>query len=59
VVEKAVIISGVLYGKDGLVDEAAEASEVAEQGFRKVEVHDCKYEVSTAVFVGWGWLEQF
>jgi hypothetical protein len=46
-------------GRMVFVDEAAEESEVAERGVRKVEVHDCKYEVSTAVFVGCGWLEQF
>lgn len=42
VVEKAVVVGGVLEGEDGSVDEGVEMGDVLYKRFRKIEIHVCE-----------------
>ena len=48
-IEKAVVVAGVLEGEDGGVDEGVEAGDILYKRFRKVEIHVCGCKGSGAV----------
>jgi len=51
VVEKAVVVGGVLEGEDDGVDEGVEAGDILYKRFRKIEIHVCGCKGSGAVSV--------
>lgn len=50
-VEKAVVVGGVLEGEDGGVDEGVEAGDILYKRFREIEIHVCGSKGSDAVSV--------
>lgn len=51
VVEKAVVVGGVLEGEDGGVDKGVETGDVLYERFREIEIHVCGCKGSGAVSV--------
>jgi hypothetical protein len=51
VVEKAVVVGGVLEGEDGGVDEGVKAGDILYKRFGKIEIHVCGCEGSGAISV--------
>jgi len=52
VVEKAIVVGGVLEGEDGSVDEGVEPGNILYKRFRKIEIHVCGCKGSDAVSAG-------
>ena len=50
VVEKAVVVDGVLEGEDGGVDEGVKAGDILYKRFRKIKIHVCGCKGSSVVF---------